>query len=1189
MMGKKKQLTAVVLTVLLITSGVAPFADLSPVEPASADVSDNRDIISSTDATGALNNSLGIEEQNGYAYVASQGSNNLTVVDVRSTGNPKVVASITDEKFSDPSDVALKGDYAIVTSDNENVHSVDVSDPTNPEVADTVTDSRITDADGIFVDGDYAYVAFRDGLAVLDISNPASPSVTGVVEDSTNLGDAHDVVSQGDYAYLVGFATDTFATVDVSDPSNPTVVGSETDPAIENPRGVVVNNEVAYVASDAGSSMTVIDISDPTTPTATTNVTSGLDRPWDIEMDRNLGELYIADHGANSVTTINVSDPNSPEIVDQVQDNTALNGASTLYFSEGKAYVVASASERFTVTNVWELITGTVVNQHGAPVDNATLEVMGVNYDKLSPGSTIEKATEAENELREAARRKPTSWQEDLDLQNQFETFEGEQEIKYALATSGDVNADPPFLDSADLKSPKRKFATNQEIVLTVWQPVDGVTDGFRSNLDEYDQQQPGKIDDDTNIVIEQIGAKDDVIDRTIVATEETAGGGYLDPDSMQYATTQLSPGYYRIYPEGSPEAGYPIQVGSQVEIMNTWLPDIRDVEGQIGDSAKKVRDNLDQGLFERRFVTADSDGKFYASVPRNVKTVGLSSYTASGMELEMTGFPTQEKLRSLSADGYKGSFIMTPTPTITDAPASDVDVEVYEVQAPPYGNMSDFFNKSEWMDEYLDNLTNIRDQFQNQLTELQRQELERIYSELSGLIKSNDDLLDKYLDLSGRDSVPSASDLSIDELREEIRYMQNALSSTSPGIPGYPPDPPVTGNQTVSMEFPFQTDLSPEHVSVFVHWSNGTTEVVPMESEHVHIEDRFRTDVVVIDDYPLPEDGPATADFEVKVANEDGIGESRTGVKNPGFDGNVPGLDSISLSTMHPGPTERVNLTLNPEADSGYRNLTSMTVYGPEGSTVTSNVTGAKTAVFETNGEGVYLARATFTNHDGDEFTIPIRVEAGDQDVAMPGTIRLSESPLGTHVVVADGFEDGSVDVERGGSEVHVMAQVPSDQDPPSEIRVFTTGLTHPPDTSIDLNVVRGNDQEQISRVSKVAFHTSRLPENALVYRSGSQPLTDSASTQYGTIERNSNGSVVKSYTDGDGTVEIRTNAHPSLVDRGLFYIRVKTAGISLPSPLTIFPWADRPPGAATAGMGLLGAGLAAGALVTYRRRRED
>ncbi|CAK8988684.1 PKD domain containing protein, partial [Durusdinium trenchii] len=106
---------------------------------------------------------------------------------------------------------------------------VDVSDPSSPSIlASTEYDAaNLVMCEGVAVDGNYAYVttwsdsASASYLAVVDISDPTSPSIVGSIIDGT-LGPAMTIAADEGHVYLPSGTGDGMIVVDVSDPSNPT-------------------------------------------------------------------------------------------------------------------------------------------------------------------------------------------------------------------------------------------------------------------------------------------------------------------------------------------------------------------------------------------------------------------------------------------------------------------------------------------------------------------------------------------------------------------------------------------------------------------------------------------------------------------------------------------------------------------------------------------------------------------------------------------------------------------------------------------------------------------------------------------------------------------------------------------------------------------------------------------------------
>jgi hypothetical protein len=125
-----------------------------------------------------------------------------------------------------------------------------------------VTNVRLASkAHGVALQDDFAYVATEAGLTILDVADPASPAIVGVLPAST-LWRSQAIAVAGDYAYLAGQSAGLIV-VDVSNPAAPTVVGRRAVPG--GLWDVAVKGSVAYGASFAGE-LYVINVANKAAP-----------------------------------------------------------------------------------------------------------------------------------------------------------------------------------------------------------------------------------------------------------------------------------------------------------------------------------------------------------------------------------------------------------------------------------------------------------------------------------------------------------------------------------------------------------------------------------------------------------------------------------------------------------------------------------------------------------------------------------------------------------------------------------------------------------------------------------------------------------------------------------------------------------------------------------------------------------
>jgi hypothetical protein len=154
--------------------------------------------------------------------------------------------------------VALWEDHAFLSGYQHGLLVVDVSDPFSP--AEVISYPTSTVCDDVAVAGNYAYLAESQGLYLFDITDPLSPTLLSLWPtpgDSVNT-----VAVEGQYAYA-GVGRDGLHILDISDPANPSETGAYT--VSDSIYDVAVLGDLAYLAVDAAG-LHIVDVSDPASP-----------------------------------------------------------------------------------------------------------------------------------------------------------------------------------------------------------------------------------------------------------------------------------------------------------------------------------------------------------------------------------------------------------------------------------------------------------------------------------------------------------------------------------------------------------------------------------------------------------------------------------------------------------------------------------------------------------------------------------------------------------------------------------------------------------------------------------------------------------------------------------------------------------------------------------------------------------
>ena len=223
--------------------------------------------------------SLSIQGNYLYTMVVDAVSTLFNIYDISNVAAP--YTQIGSLRFSgqNPPYLYVAGRYAYVAATNFFV--VDIQIPSQPLVVSTVSFS--VQIWYLTVQGAYAYVitsslSFDTGFNIIAIENPLSPvqqGTTGAGSISDPNGGAFPgIFPQGRYVYVVDGSNNfgTFYVIDVSNPASPAITGSLATAQADGtsiPTTVWVQDKYAYVGCQGGlqnGPFQIIDVSVPATP-----------------------------------------------------------------------------------------------------------------------------------------------------------------------------------------------------------------------------------------------------------------------------------------------------------------------------------------------------------------------------------------------------------------------------------------------------------------------------------------------------------------------------------------------------------------------------------------------------------------------------------------------------------------------------------------------------------------------------------------------------------------------------------------------------------------------------------------------------------------------------------------------------------------------------------------------------------
>lgn len=205
--------------------------------------------------------------------------------------------------------VFVRDNLAYVAA-SQGLYIVDVSDPASP----TLRGARNAiggEAFTIDVAGNVAYLGVTErALATVDVSDPAAPSLPSFVTAANSMPDVHVL---GNLLYTAGGAA--LQIYDLTDPMSPNVIGQHFTSM--QATGVFPLGDRVYVAAGPNLGLLIFDVSEPTTPSV---IGSYATPGWAFDVWVENDVAYVTDGGIGlppgwadgRLHIINVADPANP-------------------------------------------------------------------------------------------------------------------------------------------------------------------------------------------------------------------------------------------------------------------------------------------------------------------------------------------------------------------------------------------------------------------------------------------------------------------------------------------------------------------------------------------------------------------------------------------------------------------------------------------------------------------------------------------------------------------------------------------------------------------------------------------------------------------------------------------------------------------------------------------------------------
>nr|BFD62475.1 hypothetical protein BdHM001_11560 [Bdellovibrio sp. HM001] len=211
-------------------------------------------------------NCAGIAVSGSTAFVTDNGIPGIRSYNI---SNPLAIAQLstiaTPADYESIQRIAIKGNYALTgSSRTTSITVTETTNATNPTIVATLKDSKLAALGDLVISGNYAYTAASGHFTVIDVTNPATPSITGFLSHATNLASGRRVAVAGNYAYYL--SSNRLSVIDITTKSAPVIAGMLTHANLSDCRGLALTGTYAVTLCASTKLLVIIDISNPAAP-----------------------------------------------------------------------------------------------------------------------------------------------------------------------------------------------------------------------------------------------------------------------------------------------------------------------------------------------------------------------------------------------------------------------------------------------------------------------------------------------------------------------------------------------------------------------------------------------------------------------------------------------------------------------------------------------------------------------------------------------------------------------------------------------------------------------------------------------------------------------------------------------------------------------------------------------------------
>jgi len=240
----------------------------------------------SLDAQGQ-HDGLKLKTRDNYLYLIRDNDNpDFQIIDISNSDLPVEISTGMITLDGTPTDIAIEGNYAYVSSTSNNAELQIVNLSTNAVTSFDIPKSAY-DAKGIFVRNSIVYLVTDYRFVIINAANSGSPQILG----SLNLSSAaSDIAMLGNYAYL-STASDSgeLQAIDISSSANPQLRGTANPSGSSDAVSISGFNNIIILGRNNGD----LYFYNTNSPISPSNVSFSLLNNFNIGPGYNINDLFV--------------------------------------------------------------------------------------------------------------------------------------------------------------------------------------------------------------------------------------------------------------------------------------------------------------------------------------------------------------------------------------------------------------------------------------------------------------------------------------------------------------------------------------------------------------------------------------------------------------------------------------------------------------------------------------------------------------------------------------------------------------------------------------------------------------------------------------------------------------------------------------------------------------------------------